>query len=141
MMNKISYHFGQFEDLEWLFEHDCHVDHDWIQRCIKHDEYIIALCDESKIGFLRYSYFWGKIPYMEMIWVEEKFRGKGIGRDLFKFWEHQMQAKGIKQLMTSAVSDELKPQLWHEKQGFKKCGEVAFGAFQSSSEQFFIKTI
>jgi len=43
--------------------------------------------------------------------------------------------------MTSAMEDEPKPQKWHERNGFKKSGELTFGKVQNTKEIFFIKDL
>lgn len=126
---------------EWLIEHDPHVDASWINRCIFHGEYIIALCGDSPVGFLRYSWFWGKIPYMDMVYVAPEQRGSGIGRKMLRHWEMLMLAKGADVLMTSSVADELEPQAWHRSNGFHEQGRISFGSFQPQSEVFFIKDL
>ncbi|MEJ1117106.1 hypothetical protein V9K92_01265 [Phyllobacterium sp. CCNWLW109] len=65
----------------WLVENDPHVNTTWIDRWIFHSEYIIALGADGPVGFLRYSWFWGKIPYMDMIYVVPEQRREAGAAD------------------------------------------------------------
>jgi GNAT superfamily N-acetyltransferase len=60
-------------------------------------------------GFLRFSLFWGTVPYLDLIWVLQNDRRQGVGSVLFDFWEREMKKRGAKVLMTSSVRDELEP--------------------------------
>jgi ribosomal protein S18 acetylase RimI-like enzyme len=45
---------------------------------------------------MRYGFFWDNTPFMNMIWVDEEYRGKGAGKQVVLFWEDQMKQKGFK---------------------------------------------
>lgn len=126
-------------EAEWLAQCDSHVSPQWIERCINQHEIVIAQTENKPVGFLRFSYFWGKIPYMDMVWIETESRNKGIGTTLYRFWESEMRQQGHALLMTSAVQDELDPQAWHLRNGFTPSGHLTFGHLQATPEVFFIK--
>jgi GNAT superfamily N-acetyltransferase len=125
----------------WLVAHDQHVPESWARRCISLGEYFVAELDGIPVGFLRFSWFWGTIPYMEMIQVLPEQRHSGIGRALVEQWETAMRDEGATLLMTSSVSDESKPQAWHRKNGFREAGRITFGRLQATPEVFFIKDL
>lgn len=133
--------YGQDSDFVWLQEYDKHVNSEWINRCLHHSEYIIAVDAQDRKGFLRFSMFWGNIPYMDLIWVLEPYRQRGIGNNLFHFWEKEMKQLGAKILMTSSMMDEPEPQMWHKRNGFRKCGQLTFGQQQPTAEVFFVKDL
>mgnify|MGYP005863264691 CR=1 FL=1 len=133
--------YGHESDFEWLQEHDEHVNHEWIKRCLHHGEYILAVDEKNRRGFLRFSMFWGNIPYMDLIWITKNYREKGIGSSLFLFWEKEMKKRKAKVLMTSSMLDEPEPQKWHKRNGFMKCGQITFGQEQPTSEIFFVKDL
>ena len=58
-MIKTKYANGN--DLDWFLQEDI-ITKEWAKRCIKYKEYVIALENESRVGFLRYSLSWGKFP-------------------------------------------------------------------------------
>ena len=128
-------------DFDWLKENDYHVSHDWISRSISNKEYFICQYENKRIGFLRYSLFWGEIPYMDMVLVQEKYRLKSAGTALFNFWELHMKKEGAEILMTSSVLSEKEPQVWHKRNGFEESGQLTFGKLEPEPEIFFIKNI
>ena len=127
-------------DLDWLLEED-EVTQEWAKRCTRYKEYIIALENGSPVGFLRYSLFWSKFPYMDMIRVLPKDQKQGVGTALFDFWEQEMRQQNHKLLMTSSEKDEPEPQAWHIRNGFVKSGELTFGQQQTVPEIFFVKDL
>lgn len=102
--------------------------------------------DRREIGFLRWSCFWGKIPYMDMIFVAPDSRGAGAGRMLYRNWEQAMIEREASVLMTSCERDEPAPKeagplQWHLKNGFEVVGEVRFPGIQESKELFLAKRL
>ena len=128
------------EDLSWLLEHD-DASEDWIGRCIAFGEYFVAEGDGKLLGFLRFSRFWGKIPYMDMIRVLPLHRREGLGTALFRAWESAMIDEGAKHLMTSSEWAQAEPQAWHRRNGFKPAGSIDLRIVQPSPEIFFVKDI
>lgn len=131
---------GRFGDLPWLVEHD-DAGEGWIARCIQHGEYFVAERDGECVGFLRFSRFWGKIPYMDMIRVLPSHQCAGVGTTLFRAWESAMIEEGAQHLMTSSEWAEAEPQAWHRRNGFQAAGSIDFRIVQPSPEIFFLKDI
>ena len=129
------------DDFAWLDESDNHVNSDWIKRCLSHKEYVIAVENDKRLGFLRFSYFWGDIPYMDLIRVNKDRRRQGIGTAMFQFWESEMKNRDTKVLMTSSTFGENEPKTWHERNGFVQSGELIFGIHEPVPEVFFIKNL
>lgn len=129
------------DDLAWLSANDRHVSQQWIERCIQLNEYRVATLQNGPIGFIRFSWFWGAVPFLDMIFVEVDQRGQGIGRALFTSWQASMSECGARTLLTSSMSDEGEPQTWHERNGFRLAGSVSFGRFQTTPEIFFVKDL
>lgn len=129
------------EDIDWLADHDEHVGEAWIRRCILSNEYLVARRGGTIVGFLRFSRFWGRLPYMDMIRVLAEHRRSAVGTNLFLAWEAAMAAGGARLLMTSSELDEIEPQAWHRRNGFREAGRIDFFGFQPSPEVFFIKDI
>lgn len=131
---------GRSEDLSWLVEHD-DAREAWVNRCIAFGDYLVAEQDGELIGFLRFSRFWGKIPYMDMIRVLPSRQHAGVGTALFHAWEAAMIDEGAEHLMTSSEWAEAEPQAWHRRNGFKAAGSIDLRIIQSSPEIFFLKDI
>ena len=123
----------------WLVSQDTSVDVEWVERCIGLNEYLIAERNQKPIGFLRWSRFWGKVPYMDMIYVSPWAQGTGAGALLLSHLEKVAGGLGIEIMMTSCESNEREPFEWHLKQGFKPIGEIKVPTVQTSREIFLVK--
>lgn len=117
------------------------VDQHWIERCIILGEYLVAERNGQPVGFLRWSWFWGKIPYIDMIRVEPSLRRSGIGTLLLDHLQTSAIRQGAKMLLTSCETSEQEPLDWHLGNGFKKVGEIEFPTVQNSSELFLAKRL
>ncbi|KNY33229.1 MULTISPECIES: GNAT family N-acetyltransferase [unclassified Agrobacterium] len=129
------------DDIEWLLREDKWIGEDWLRRCVGHREYLVAKEDTILVGFLRFSMFWGKIPYMDMIRVIPEFRGHGVGATLTVFWETLMREQGASLVMTSSQQDEQEPQTWHRRNGYKEAGILNLPKIQDAAEVFFTKAL
>ncbi|WP_064686334.1 GNAT family N-acetyltransferase [Rhizobium bangladeshense] len=128
-------------EIDWLAREDASAGKAWVSRCVAHGEYLVAREAGEIVGFLRFSRFWGRVPYMEMIRVLPGHRRSGVGTALFLAWEEAMRAEGIRLLMTSSECDESRPQDWHRRNGFAETGVMELPGLQSVPEIFFIKRI
>lgn len=128
-------------DIDWLVLEDTNVGQPWVSRCVALGEYLVAREAGEIVGFLRFSRFWGKVPYMEMIRIQPAYRRSGVGTAMFLVWEAAMRAEGARMLMTSSECDESRPQDWHRRNGFTETGAIEFPGLQSVPEVFFIKHI
>ncbi|MGR9241034.1 GNAT family N-acetyltransferase [Rhizobium leguminosarum] len=128
-------------DIDWLVREDASSGEAWVSRCAALGEYLLAWQAGEIVGFLRFSRFWGRVPYMEMIRVLPEHRRSGVGTALFLAWEEAMRGDGARLLMTSSECDESRPQDWHRRNGFCETGEIELPGLQSVPEVFFIKRI
>lgn len=108
-------------DLSWLAEHDVHVDAGTLARKVAAGEVLVARCDSRPVGWLRFGMFWDTIPFMNMLFVLEPYRGRGIGKRLVAGWEAEMRRLGHKRLMTSTLSNE-SAQHFYRKLGYTDTG-------------------
>lgn len=58
---------------------------------------------------------------MNMLYLSEKNRNRGIGKELVAFWENEMKKNGYEMIMTSTLSNE-KAQHFYRKLGYKDVG-------------------
>lgn len=98
------------------------------------EESLVAERESEPVGFLRFSRFWGAIPYLEMIQVLSAHRRAGIGRALFEAWEKAVRQEGATRLMTSCVEGESEPRAWHRQNGFVEAGQRVLGHLQPEPE-------
>ena len=109
-------------DYEYIRTHDHHILESLILPKIKGNEiYILQNEGESIIGWMRYGYFWDNTPFMNMIWIDEPYRSKGLGKKAVLFWEDEMKKQGFKMVMTSTLSNE-GAQHFYRKLGYRDSG-------------------
>lgn len=114
--------FAAESDYDYIVERDHHILESLIMTKIKQNEiYIIHNQQNMNIGWMRYGYFWDNTPFMNMIWVDEQYRGDGVGRQVVLFWENHMKQKGCKMVMTSTLANEA-AQHFYRKLGYKDAG-------------------
>lgn len=120
--------FAQTDDFQLVRKLDPHskyIDPDKLRRKIEGDEVLIASADNVPVGLLKFSYFWTTRPYIDLVWVIEEQRGKGVGSQLLDFLEKYLSKNGYSYLYSSSEEAEEAPQQWHLKHGFKKCGVLS----------------
>lgn len=110
------------KDIDFIKSKDDHLKENLIVSKIR-DSQIFLLQDDTEgtIGWMRYNYFWDNTPFMNMIWIEEPYRSKGLGKQVVDFWENQMQEQGYKRVMTSTQADE-EAQHFYRKLGYRDAG-------------------
>ena len=105
----------------FLRSHDKHIPQEMLQKKIQDKEMIIIKDSSKIIGWLRFGYFWDEHPFMNMLMVDEEYRGKGIGKRLVSFWENEMQKRGYNLVLTSTLSNE-QAQHFYRKLGYEDSG-------------------
>lgn len=115
--------YAQEDEYEYISKNDKHLSKSLISSKIRNKEIIIIYDDLNKTGWLRYGYFWDNIPFMNMLWINEEYRSKGIGREIVLFWEREMKSKGYGMIMTSTLSNE-EAQQFYRKLGYKDSGSL-----------------
>lgn len=86
--------------------------------------YVMSLGD-TPIGFMYHSVLWNSMPFMNLIYVKEEFRGLGYASWAIKFWEEDMKSRGYKMVLTSTRADEDAQHLYR-KLGYVDCGSILF---------------
>jgi ribosomal protein S18 acetylase RimI-like enzyme len=109
-------------DYGYIRDRDHHISESLILTKIKGNEiYILRNQKESNIGWMRHGFFWDNTPFMNMIWVDEEYRGTGVGKQVVSYWEDQMKQHGFNLVMTSTQADE-GAQHFFRKLGYKDAG-------------------
>ena len=120
----MKFEYANEVDFQFILDNDRHISKELIKNKLKEKEILIVRDLESKIiGWLRYSYFWDNTPFMNMLYINENYRNKGIGKELVMFWETEMKGRGYELIMTSTLSNE-KAQHFYRKLGYKDCGSL-----------------
>ncbi len=95
-------------DEAFIAERDHHILASLIGRKIEHREYYVFRNElGDRIGWMRHGYFWDNTPFLNMIWLDEQERGKGLGKTAMLLWEQHMREQGCKLVMTSTQADEI----------------------------------
>ncbi len=134
----IKIRFASGQDNNYLVHNDRHIKLEVVEKKIEDAEIIVVLNNERNIGWLRFNYFWDEIPFMNMLWIEEDYRRKGIGTRLVNFWEIEMQQRDKSQVMTSTSSDET-TQHFYRKLQYQDCGSLSL--LGEVLEFFFLKSL
>lgn len=120
----MKFDYASEVDFQYIFNNDKHISEKLIKTKIKEKEIIIVRDEDNKnIGWLRYGYFWDNTPFMNMLYLNEDHRYKGIGEEVVKFWESSMKSEGYDLVMTSTLSNE-QAQHFYRKLGYKDSGSL-----------------
>lgn len=115
--------FAEITDFDTLSKLDKHVSGVELEQIIKRRRLIIAETDGHITGWLRFGMFWDEIPFMNMLFVVEPERGKGIGTALADFWEDEMRRSGFSRVLTSTLSNE-QAQHFYRQRSYRDCGTL-----------------
>ncbi len=112
---------ANMEDVCQIQQYDHHIPQQRLRRCVENGE-VDVLCDGEKIvGTLRYSLFWQTIPFLDLLYIDEIYRGCGWGSKMMALWEANMKALGYAYSMLSTQADET-AYLFYEKLGYRRIG-------------------
>lgn len=132
----IKIRYAVDSDRDFWFSLDKHMQESLFESKIRGRECYIALKDEIPAGILRYNLFWDNTPFCNLLFIDEPYRKTGIGRELMRFWERDMQSRGYDTVMTSTQSDE-DAQHFYRKLGYKDIGALMID--DGAAELFFVK--
>lgn len=120
----MKFEYASELDFQFILDNDRHLPKQLIKNKLKEKEIIIAKDQDNKvIGWLRYNYFWDNTPFMNMLYLNENYRNKGMGKKLVGFWENEMKSIGYELVMTSTLSNE-QAQHFYRKLGYKDSGSL-----------------
>ncbi len=117
----VKIRLAEERDFDILSRNDKHISAEMLKKKIADKNILIAENDGEFAGWLRYNFFWDEIPFMNMLFVTEKFRSNGIGGGLVREWEKIMSEQGYKFLLTSTQADEYS-QHFYRKLGYRDLG-------------------
>lgn len=130
---------ADWEDMPGILKYDNHIHHDRIGECIQNQR-IYVLGDEAEVvGVLRYSLFWQSIPFLDLLYIDGNYRGKGFGTRMMAYWESDMRKMGYKYGMLSTQEDET-GKFFYEKMGYRRIGAF-LPPDQSADEIMYLKEL
>ena len=107
-----------------------------ITRAIMDKECFIILADKKAVGFIIFDYRFFDQGWIELIIVEKKYRGKGIGGQAIDLICKQSKTNKV---FTSTNSSNTQMQKALNKVGFSFAGEIN-GLDEGDPELFYFKT-
>ena len=114
--------YADERDFDILKKYDVHIKESELKKSIDANK-ILVMFSDGFIGWLRYNLFWDSIPFMNMLYLLEDYRGKGYGTQLVDFWEKEMRSRQYKTVMTSTQSNE-QAQFFYRRNGYADCGAL-----------------
>lgn len=99
--------FAQGKDKNKIAKFDRHIPSLQLGECIdKGCVYILKddavqnggtnhCVNDPVVGVLRYSLFWQTIPFLDLLYIDEAYRGKGYGTQMMDKWERDTKASVI----------------------------------------------
>lgn len=109
------------EDLEILKAWDRHISEESLKKSIENGFVYLVEADGTFTGWLRYNLFWDSIPFLNMLFVLEEYRGQGFGKALMTQWEQETRDQGFRDVMTSTSACE-DAQCFYRKLGYETVG-------------------
>lgn len=134
----IQIRYADFEDYELIMAIDDSIDKGRFLAWTQNRQVIIALVDGQLAGWLQYSLFIEKLPFINRLYLFEKYQRQGIGTGMVKFWECEMLDKGYSQLMLSTEKTNSALE-FYKKLGYKELG--SFDYFTEHTELLLGKTV
>ncbi len=130
--------YAEIQDLSVLKEYDKHISESELRNILPAKKVLMMYQGDTFIGWLRFGLFWDNIPFMNMLYILEAYRGQGNGTRLVSFWEKEMAEKGYRQVLTSTQANE-QAQFFYRKIGYTECGALLLP--KEPLEMFFIKDL
>lgn len=116
-------------DLDLIRDLDSHISIANLQKCIDDNRVYLVELDKEVIGCLRYGFLFDSYPFLNLIYFNERFRGKGFGTLLMDKWEEDMRKIGYNIIYTSTQADE------QAQHFYRKCGYEDVGGFRPPGQE------
>jgi GNAT superfamily N-acetyltransferase len=116
--------YAEAGDMEMIAAYDEHISKAELENAIARRRILLLFVDGAYAGWLRFNLFWDNIPFMNLLFLFEEHRGKGYGKKLVVFWEHEMAEQGYGFVLTSSLSGE-EGQFFYRKLGYTDRGDLA----------------
>lgn len=138
----ISIRYLENSDKHFWYSLDKHLPEAEFENKVRTKRGYILLSDDKPVGLLRYNLFWDNTPFCTMLVIEEKYQGKGYGKQLIEYWENDMRTQGYGMVFTSTRVDET-AQHFYRKLGYKDCGGFVMDIPMAAQpmEMFLIKPL
>ena len=119
----IKIRYAVYDDYDLILKIDDSIDRNKWKIWTGNKQAVFAFDDNTFLGWLQYSYFIEKYPFVNRLYIFEQYQNKGAGTALMNFWENEMKSKGEKVLMLSTESDNIAQNLYY-RLVYKCIGEL-----------------
>lgn len=127
-------------DFDYSLDKDEHIKlnrEEKITKAISNDECFIILADKQEVGFVIFDYRFFDQGWIELIIIDEEYRGKGIGGKVFDLIGEQCKTNKV---FTSTNCSNTRMQRALTKADFVFAGELN-GLDDGDPELFFYKRL
>ena len=129
-------------DKAFVLSIDKHVNEEqYANRVLTKSGYVIWDGNEP-VGLMHHAILWDNLPFLNLIYIKEEYRGRGYGTEAMRLWEEDMQNRGYKMVLISTQVDE-DAQHWYRKLGYVDCGGLLMNGtpFEQPMEMFMRKVL
>jgi len=77
-----------------------------LNKAVADERVLVFKSGNIIMGIARWNYFWDSIPFLNMLYVPDGYTHHGVGSELLKFWESEMQKQGPTRVLTSTITQE-----------------------------------
>lgn len=109
------------KDRDFVLRMDRHVDEAGYDKRVYCQSGYVLWEDAVPVGLMHYSVLWDKLPFLNLLIVDEAYRNRGFATQALAFWEDDMRRQGYKMVLLSTQADETAQNLYR-RLGYKDCG-------------------
>ena len=112
-------------DIDQIIKLEHLISLDLLKEKVKNMEVLVCLKDDIIIGVLRFGWLWDIFPFINYLWIIEKYRKQVIGKQLVDHLIYLTKNKNNNAVFTSTQADEEAQHFWR-KIGFEDSGGFTF---------------
>lgn len=112
-------------DKKFVMSIDNHVDDRGYENRVYTKSGYVIWEKGQRIGIIAHCILWDNLPFLNLIFLKEEFRGKGFAKQAILLWENEMRNQGYKMTLLSTQADEGAQHLYR-KLGYIDCGSLVF---------------
>ncbi len=129
-------------DKEFVMSIDKHIDDTGYSNRVYTKSGYVIWEENQRVGIMAHCILWDNLPFLNLIFVKEEYRNKGLAKKAIIYWENEMKNQGYKMTLISTQVDE-KAQHLYRKLGYIDCGGLVFQntPFDQPMELFFRKVL
>ena len=134
--------YMEVNDKAFVMSIDTHVNEEqYANRVLTKSGYVIW-DGEEPVGLMHHAILWDNLPFLNLIYIKEEYRGRGYGTEAMRLWEEDMGNRGYKMVLISTQVDE-DAQHWYRKLGYVDCGGLLMNGtpFEQPMEMFMRKVL